>query len=61
MGLGPQSESLRKALQWLGEERLLKPAEPLRALYEAACLGFDLSPADCETLYKLCFGKLQKG
>lgn len=60
MALGPQSERVRKALQWAGEERLLKPQKPLGALYEEVCLNFDLTPAECATLYKLFFNAPQK-
>jgi hypothetical protein len=54
----PQGEDLRKAVKWISEERQSSPAKKLTKLVEAACVKFDLSPADGEFLFK--FFKEQK-
>ena len=48
----PEGEELRKATKWMSEERQYNPDQPLAKLIEAACLKFDLSPADAEFLMR---------
>lgn len=55
------NERVRKALQWALEELRYKPeaAEAMkrRAVYDAACLRFDLTPLECEHLFRLFFAQ----
>jgi CRISPR/Cas system CMR-associated protein Cmr5 small subunit len=46
MSIQPEGEDLRKAIQWISEERLENPDVPLQSLVEKACIKFDLSPMD---------------
>jgi hypothetical protein len=46
MSIQPEGEDLRKAIQWISEERLDNPRVPLQNLVEKACIKFDLSPMD---------------
>ncbi len=55
----PQGEDLRKAVQWISEERQTGPARKLAKLVEEASVKFDLSPADAEFLFK--FFKQEQG
>lgn len=55
MTLGPDSEKVRKALEWVVAERGLKPHLGVRVIFESCCLNFDLKLAECEALYKLMF------
>jgi hypothetical protein len=48
----PKGESLRKAVQWISEQREERPAEKLAKLIDEASLRFDLSPAEQETLLR---------
>lgn len=51
------NERVRKALQWALEERRYKPDASRRALYDSACLRFDLTPLECESLYRLFYAQ----
>ena len=44
MSIAPEGEDLRRAVQWIAEEKLAAPHKSLKELIEAACLEFDLSP-----------------
>jgi hypothetical protein len=48
----PEGEDLRKAVQWISEERSAHPEAKLSRLVEQACLRFDLSPADADFLMR---------
>jgi len=46
----PEGEILRKAIQWISEERESDPKQPLITLIEKAGKNFDLSPKECDFL-----------
>jgi hypothetical protein len=46
----PESEKLRRAIRWLSDERLSRPAAKSTALLDEASLRFDLTPAEAEWL-----------
>lgn len=48
----PQGEALKKAIQWVSEQRKKSPDTPLAKLADAAALQFDLSPKDSEFLLR---------
>ncbi len=50
MSILPEGEQLRKAVKWISDERQNDPGTSLFKLVERACLKFDLSPKDGETL-----------
>lgn len=50
MSILPEGEQLRKAIKWVSDKRLDNPAAGLSGLVQEACLKFDLSPKDTETL-----------
>ncbi len=50
MSILPEGELLRRAVKWIGEQRLEKPGESLFKLIAEACLKFDLPPKDAEFL-----------
>ncbi|HTU02273.1 MAG TPA: hypothetical protein VMG58_10675 [Candidatus Sulfotelmatobacter sp.] len=43
---------LKKAVQWISDERRREPAAGLGKLIEEACRKFDLSPVQCDFLYR---------
>ncbi len=45
-----QGESLRKAVQWVSEQRKEKPGKNPMSFVDSACIKFDLSPDDSEFL-----------
>jgi hypothetical protein len=45
----PEGEELRRAVKWISEQRQ-EGASDLRKLIEEACITFNLSPRDAETL-----------
>lgn len=47
------NERVRKALQWALEELARTEASKRRAVYDDACLRFDLTPLECEHLFRL--------
>lgn len=48
MNIQPDSEEIRKAVKWIGEERKYNPDEPLQKIIETAIFKFDLSPTEAE-------------
>ncbi len=50
MAILPEGEQLRRAVKWISAERLDNPKVSLPNLIGEACLKFDLSPKDAETL-----------
>lgn len=50
----PEGESLRKAVQWISEQRKQDPDIDVLQLVEKASLTFDLSPKDQEFLFRFC-------
>ena len=46
----PEGENLRKAVQWISDERKYGPKKKPVLLIEEACLKFNLTPADAEYL-----------
>jgi len=52
MSIQPEGELLRKAVQWLSEERKYHPEKRFLDLINEACIKFDLSPKDTDTLIK---------
>ena len=48
----PEGENLRKAVQWISDERKYGPKKKPVVLIEEACLKFNLTPADAEYLSK---------
>jgi len=50
MSIQPDGEDLRKAVKWISEERKYGPEKKPIKLIEEACLKFDLSPKDAESL-----------
>ena len=49
----PQSESLRRAVQWISEELKLDENQSKMKLLNEATLKFDLTPKDGEFLYNM--------
>jgi hypothetical protein len=49
----PQSELLRRAVAYVGEERADNPDKKLSDLLDDASMRFNLSPLDSEALYRL--------
>jgi hypothetical protein len=50
MTLQPEGESLRKAVQWISEEKKAGSTKSRQQLIEAACLKFNLTPLEAEYL-----------
>ena len=48
--LVPEGEKLRRALRFIGDERVARPDAPVAQIIEAASVRFDLSPAEEEWL-----------
>ncbi|HKL01725.1 MAG TPA: hypothetical protein VJ943_15845 [Desulfotignum sp.] len=48
----PQGEALKKAIQWVSEQRKKNPDTPVEKLADTASLQFDLSPKDSEFLLR---------
>ncbi|MCF8091091.1 MAG: hypothetical protein K9K40_01365 [Desulfotignum sp.] len=48
----PQGESLKKAIQWVSDQKKNLPEAPVEKLADAAALQFDLSPKDSEFLLR---------
>jgi len=59
MTIQPEGEDLRKATQWISDERLNEPGASLSRLIEEACVKFDLAPKDAEFLMRF-FSQTQK-
>jgi hypothetical protein len=45
-----EGDGLKRALQWLSEQRLADPAAPRMKLIDEAATRFDLSPVETEFL-----------
>ena len=52
MSVQPKGEDLRKAVQWVSNERTYNPGKTLKKIVEEACVKFDLSPMDAEFLIR---------
>ncbi len=52
MSIQPEGEDLRKAVEWISEERKYGPEKKLIKFVEEASLKFDLSPKDGEFLMR---------
>lgn len=52
----PKGDALRKAVQWISEQRRLRPGEAIARLVDEAALRFDLSPADQDSLLRTLAG-----
>jgi hypothetical protein len=52
MSIQPEGELLKRAVKWLSEQRKYHPEKRYFDLVNEACLKFDLSPKDTETLIK---------
>ena len=50
MTIQPEGESLRKAVQWISEEKKAGSPKSRQQLIEAACLKFNLTPMEAEYL-----------
>ncbi len=50
--LQPQGEKLRKAVQWVSEEKQKNTEISVSAIVDQACVRFDLSPEDSEFLFR---------
>jgi hypothetical protein len=50
MSILPPGEPLRRALEWIAEERRQQPSRSTLALVEEASLRFDLGPSQAEWL-----------
>ncbi|MEE8398407.1 MAG: hypothetical protein V3S89_05340 [Desulfobacterales bacterium] len=50
MSIQPEGEALRRAVKWLSDERKRHPEKPFLSLFNDACMTFDLSPKEAETL-----------
>ena len=48
----PQGEALKKAIQWISEQRRKNPDASVGKLANDAALKFDLSPKDSEFLLR---------
>ena len=48
----PKGDALRKAVQWISEQRQERPEERLAKLVDEAALRFDLSPSDQDYLLR---------
>lgn len=61
MSILPEGEQLRKAIKWVSDKRLDDPKAGLSGLVQEACLKFDLSPKDTETLLNFLTEKESEG
>jgi hypothetical protein len=50
VALQPQGESIRKAVQWISEQRRDNPGQALADLLDEAGVRFDLNPMEVEFL-----------
>ncbi len=50
--LQPQGEKLRKAVQWVSDEKQKNDGIRISVLVDKACVQFDLSPEDSEFLLR---------
>lgn len=52
MSILPEGEQLRKAIKWISDMRMEYPDAKPYSLIEEACIKFDLSPKDEESLMR---------
>ena len=57
MTIQPQGDAIRKAVNWLSEERQADPAVAIGRLVEQAAIKFDLNPMEVEFLTKFAKGE----
>jgi len=55
----PEGEILRRAIQWINEQRELTPKPALVDLVEEAGKRFDLSPKHCDFLIRFFTGSTE--
>ena len=48
----PEGAAVRKAVQWISKMREEGAKAPLATLVDQASIRFDLSPKDCDFLYR---------
>jgi hypothetical protein len=53
MSILPPGEQLRRAVEWISEERRAQPARSTLALVEEAAMRFDLGPNQEEWLLRM--------
>ena len=56
-GVEPESENVRKAVQWISDKRQYEEGGPLATLVEQASERFNLSPKDEEFLFRFFKGE----
>ncbi len=57
MSIMPHGDEIRKAVTWISEMRMEKPATDPQKLVDQACLKFNLSPLEAEYLAKWVKGQ----
>ncbi len=58
--LQPQGEVLRKAIQWISDQRKESPDKNPITFVDIACIKFDLSPEDSGFLMRFTKNSTQK-
>lgn len=53
MSIQPEGEKLRKAMRWISSERQEHPDQALTPLVDQACLIFNLTPLEAESLTRM--------
>lgn len=53
MSIMPEGENLRKAVKWITEELKQNPGLKITKLLDEAGMRFNLSPRECDTLFRL--------
>ena len=56
MTIQPEGENLRKAVKWISETLKYEPGKSRAVIIQEACLRFDLTPMDAESLAHLLKG-----
>jgi hypothetical protein len=56
-GVAPESEKVRKAVQWISDKRQYEEGGPLTTLVEQASERFNLSPKEEEFLFRFFSSK----
>ncbi len=57
MSITPKGEAIRKAVQWISEERKFDPTATPSRLVEQAAVKFDLNPMEVEYLTRFVKGE----
>ena len=52
MSIPPEGELLRRAIKWISEQRKCAPEKRFSDLLNEACMKFDLSPKEADTVMK---------